>query len=49
MTYDLGSYYRELNPKDGKAVYNHLIGKWKWIMYVTKAFVFHDFLYFVYV
>ena len=43
MTYDLGSCYHELNPKDEKLIYNYLIGKWKWIIYVMKAYLFHDF------
>jgi hypothetical protein len=43
MTYVLGSCYHELNPKDGKLIYNYLIGKWKWIIYVMKAYLFYDF------
>ena len=43
MTCVVGSHSYEW-----KMFKDFLIGKWKWIKYVIKAYVFHD-LYFVYV
>ena len=43
MTCVVGSHSYEW-----KMLNDFLIGKWKWITYVIKAYVFHD-LYFVYV
>jgi hypothetical protein len=43
-----GSYYYELTCIDEKVFNEFLIGKWKYIAYIIKAYTFHD-LSFVYV
>ena len=44
----LGSLYYELYLLDEKIFYDLFVGKWKWILYIIRAYLFHD-LYYVYV